>query len=60
MKQLVFNWDSDTGSALCVLKNKNKTYYGTAVCSPKDKDMMSEKTGCEIAFSRARINALKD
>ena len=59
MKKPCFSWDEQTGSALCIIPDKDKAYYGAAVCSPEDKDMMSEKTGCEIAFMRATITALK-
>lgn len=34
-------------------------YYGTASCQPEDRDMISEKVGCEIAYRRARINYFK-
>ena len=30
MKKPEFIWDPETGSALCVISNKNETYYGTA------------------------------
>jgi len=58
-REPAFSWDPETGSALCLLFNKNDTYIGTAFCSPEDKDMMSEKTGCEIAYHRALIAALR-
>lgn len=45
--------------ALCVIYEGNKLYYGTAICSPEDKDMESEKVGCEIALARARIDYFK-
>ena len=51
----IFNWDKDIGMASCILQNGNKTFVGIAQCHPDDMDMMSEKTGCEIAFTRARI-----
>lgn len=44
---------------MCVISSKNKTYVGTAQCREEDRDMMSEKTGCEIAYRRAQINMLK-
>ena len=58
MKKPVFSWDPEEGAALCVIQDKDKTYYGIANCSPEDKDMMSEKTGCFIAEKRAYIMAL--
>jgi queuine/archaeosine tRNA-ribosyltransferase len=36
-----------------------KVFSGSARCHPDDTDMMSEKTGCEIALRRAKINTLK-
>lgn len=55
----IFNWNDETGSASCLLTDGNRYYTGFAQCHPDDIDMMSEKTGCEIAFRRARINALR-
>lgn len=60
MKQPIFNWDPETGGALCIFQTKEKTYYGTAICAPKDRDMMSERTGCFIAEQRAILNMLRD
>lgn len=55
-----FYFNPDEGSSLCVLQTKSKTYIGTAQCHKNDRDMLSEKTGCEIAYHRAIINSLKD
>lgn len=55
----IFNWDEDAGIASCILSDGEKVFTGFAQCHPDDKDMSSEKTGCEIAFRRARINALR-
>lgn len=60
MKKPIFNWDPETGGALCVFQTKEKTYYGTAICAPEDRDLMSEKTGCFIAEKRAILNMLRD
>ena len=49
MKKPIFTWDLETGEALCVIKDKDKIYYGVAKCHPDDFDMKSEKTGCFIA-----------
>lgn len=59
--QPTFIWDEESGSTIChiVDKETGKTYIGTATCHPDDSDFMSEKTGCEIAFRRAKINCLK-
>lgn len=55
----MFAWDADTGTASCILSDGQKTYCGLAQCHPNDLDMMSEKTGCEIAFRRAKIDVLR-
>lgn len=56
----IFNWDPDTKTASCLLTDyKNHFYSGVAQCHPDDEDMMSEKTGYEIAFTRAKIHALQ-
>ena len=55
----IFNWDEDAGVASCILSDGEKVFTGFAQCHPDDKDMSSEKAGCEIAFRRARINALR-
>ena len=57
----IFSWDEETGIASCILYNKanNKTYLGIAQCHTDDFDMMNEKTGCNIAFLRAKIKAFQ-
>ena len=59
MKKPVFTWNEEDGSALCVIYDKDKVYYGAATCHPKDKDMMSEKAGCELAYLRAALMGLR-
>ena len=60
MKQKpIFNWDPEEGVASCIIKYKNQTFCGVAMCHEEDKDMMSEKTGLEIAYRRATIDYLK-
>ena len=56
----IFTWDENTGTASCILSDGEKIFTGFANCHPEDDDMCSEKTGCEIALRRAKINALKD
>lgn len=54
-----FNWNEETATATCTLTDgNNHIFCGEAVCHPKDKDMMSEKTGYAIALRRAYIKAL--
>lgn len=55
----MFAWDAETGTASCILSDGQKTYCGLAQCHPNDLDMMSEKTGCEIAFRRAKIEVFR-
>ena len=55
----IFNWDEETGIASCILSDGEKVYTGFAQCHPDDEDMKGEKTGCEIALKRAKINALR-
>ena len=55
----IFNWDEETNVASCILSDGNKVFTGFAQCHPDDIDMSSEKTGCEIALRRAKINALR-
>ena len=55
----IFNWDPEEGVASCIIKYKNQTFCGVAMCHEEDKDMMSEKAGMEIAYRRATIDYLK-
>ena len=57
--QPIFNWDEEAGVASCIFSDGEKVYTGFAQCHPDDMDMSSEKTGCEIALRRAKINALR-
>lgn len=53
-------WHEETGIAFCTLTDiYDHKYVGVAACHPDDMDMMSEKTGCEIAHRRAEILLLK-
>lgn len=58
-KEPIFSWDEEYGIASCIIEGNNQVFIGTAACHPEDKDMQSEKTGCEIAYRRAVIQALK-
>lgn len=55
----IFNWDPEEGVASCIVKYKNQTFCGVAMCHEEDKDMMNEKAGMEIAYRRATIDYLK-
>lgn len=50
-----FTWEPDNGLATCILTDGNEVYCGYANCHPDDFDMMSQLTGQEIAYRRARI-----
>ena len=55
----VFSWSQEEKCAVCAISDGIHTFYGTAYCDPEDEDMMSEKTGCEIAYRRAKIKVLR-
>lgn len=57
--QPIFEWDAELGLATCILTDGENVFYGTAQCHEDDSDMKNEKTGCEIAFRRARIDSIK-
>ncbi|MDV3428508.1 MAG: hypothetical protein LIR50_16060 [Bacillota bacterium] len=54
-----FTWDEESGVATCILTDGKEVYIGVAKCCDIDRDMMNEKTGCEIALKRATINYYK-
>lgn len=56
----IFEWDEESGLASCILTDGQHYYTGIAQCHYDDIDMKSEKTGCEIAFRRAKIHAMQD
>lgn len=54
-----FEWDKDERTMhCCIYDAKGRVAYGSAICHEEDADMMSEKTGAEIAFRRAKIQQL--
>ena len=54
-----YDWDVETGTATCILFDKNNIFMGTATCHPDDIYFMSEKTGMIIAETRAVIKSLQ-
>ena len=54
-----FYWDDERGTCRCTVSDGDNKYIGMAFCNPVDFDMKSQKTGEEIAYNRALINALK-
>ena len=53
-----FRWDEETGLAIAIIYTPYGVFTGEAECHPDDRDMISEKVGCEIAYTRATIDAL--
>lgn len=51
----IMDWNPETGIATCTITIKGNTFCGVAKCCEEDRDMMSEKTGYAIAYTRARI-----
>ena len=49
----------ENGISRCIITTKHGKFEGIAKCHPDDHDMESEKTGCEIAYYRATLAALK-
>ena len=59
-KEPNFNWDEETRTMTCQISNpQGHIFIGTATCHEDDIDMMSQRTGAEIAFRRAKIEALR-
>lgn len=53
-------WDPETYVAICEIKTPDGyAATGFSACHPNDVDMVSEKTGCQIAERRAYIDYLK-
>ena len=56
-----YTFDEESGSSLCLLETKHDgTFIGTAQCREEDRDMINEKTGCEIAYRRAKIKYVEN
>lgn len=55
----IFQYDKETGCSTCVIETEHGKFSGTACCHPDDMDMASEKVGCELAYHRAIIEALR-
>ena len=55
-----FTWDDENKIAVCILTDdKNRTFIGEATCHTNDMDFASERTGCELAFRRAKLQYLR-
>ena len=58
-KDLEFIFDEENGTTVCQMMYDKKPFYGNSTCAPEDMDMLSKKTGQEIAFNRASIQVLR-
>ena len=59
IKNTEFIWDEEEKIAQCVLlDDKGNKSIGIAICHEDDYDMISQKTGQEIAYFRAKIEYL--
>lgn len=60
MKEPIMKWDAVTGTATYTMWDADgNEHIGAAICHDDDADMMSEKTGLDIARRRAEISAYK-
>lgn len=58
-KEPEFTWNPELHTATCVMQDQSgRTYQASAMCHEDDFDFESERTGCEIAFRRAKIMVL--
>ncbi len=58
-KKPEFTWNEETGVATCTIFDANVSYVGVSYCHPTDRDMMSPKTGQNLAYMRAQVKALQ-
>lgn len=59
-KEPVFEWNEELGQAYCIITDaQGHTFIGMATCHPDDTDMVSRRTGEEIAFRRARMEQMR-
>lgn len=57
-EKVIYSFDDKTGVSYCSIFEYGLEFTGIAVCHPDDRDMLSERTGCEIANRRAYIHLL--
>lgn len=57
-KNMIFDYDKETGTARCLIKYNGIYYDGEAHCHPNDMDFESERVGMTIAEIRAHIKVL--
>lgn len=59
-KEPYFEWVEELGQTTCIITDSyGHIFVGTSTCHPDDKDMLSRRTGEEIAYRRARIESLR-
>ena len=58
-KDMELTFNPEDGKTTCVLNYDNKQFFGYATCANDDMDMVSKKTGEEIAIQRAKIAVLQ-
>ena len=54
-----YSWNEEIGLSICFITVRDQVYMGMAQCHPDDMDMVSEKTGNNIAYHRAVIDMLR-
>jgi hypothetical protein len=61
MRDIQFDWNEETSVATCTIQHDdNRTIFiGEAYCHEDDMDMISPRTGQEIAYKRAKIKQLQ-
>ena len=61
IKNTYFTWDEEECIMQCsIIDEKGNESIGIAICHEDDRDMMSQKTGQEIAYFRAKIEYLRN
>ncbi len=59
-RQPDFSWDEENKIAVCIITDeKGRVFVGESTCHPEDYDMASERTGCELAYRRAKLEYLR-
>lgn len=56
-----YSFDPEEGIALCqIISSNGQKYIGFATCHDDDREFISERTGLQIAETRAELEALAD
>lgn len=59
MNTIAFSYDKENNTASCIISYNGMEFVGLATCHPEDLDFASERTGCAIAESRAKVKMWK-